>query len=83
MRLIAVEKLPENNDTWNEKKNMKAFLEEFINMNVKYALIDFNTSDYNNFDCARAALASAIRRHVSPIKLHTRGDQLYFERTDM
>lgn len=65
------------------KKSLKPVFDEFMNMNVKIAKVEFNDREYKNASVAYNVLTHAVKRHCVPIKVHFRNNEIYFERRDI
>lgn len=58
-------------------------LEEFVNMGVKNVKVTFKPDEYKNLNSCQATLYKAIKREHLPIRVMTRGGDIYLVRTDM
>lgn len=65
------------------KKNLKDYLKEFINMDVKYAKVEFNENDYKTHISAHAALFNAALRHCLPVEVRIINKEVYLIRKDI
>ena len=85
MRFIEVKEIPESkkNKPVVEYHKLAAELEEFIRMNVKYVKVVFGQNEYLHHDGGRLCLIRAANRNGYPIKVVTRGKDLYLIRTDI
>ena len=82
MKFVEVERLPENSGR-AEYKNNKRMLNEFMDMNVKFAKLEFDSSEYISARCAYDNLHRSIRNYGFPILIHERKGEIYFERRDI
>lgn len=62
---------------------LKWFFEDFLNMNVKVARVDFDEDDYKSYKVARGVLATSAKRHSVPVKVVVSEKKVYLVRTDM
>lgn len=67
----------------SEYKPLRSYLNEFMNMRVKRARVVMTSNEYTDLNSAKASIYVAIKRHALPIKIHIRGEYLYFVRTDL
>ena len=58
-------------------------LEEFVNMGVKNVKVTFKPDEYKNLNSCQATLRKAIKREHLPIRVMSRGEDIYLIRTDM
>ena len=79
MRFVEVEEVPRR----NAKKHLQGYLQEFMNMNIKVAKLDFNEREYKSPSIARSVIAIAIKKSGLPSTITKRGDEIYLIRNDM
>lgn len=58
-------------------------LEEFVNMGVKIVKATYAPGEYKNLNSCQATLHKAIKREHLPIRVMSRGEDIYLVRTDM
>ena len=66
-----------------DKKSLRLYFDKFMDMNVKYVAVKFDIYDYVNANSAYVCFRNAVKRHIYPIKVYKRNDQIYLERTDI
>ncbi len=66
-----------------QKKNLQNYLEEFMNMNIKVARVEFDELDYKNIDAAAAAFNNSAKRGGFPITVTRRNGELYLINRDI
>lgn len=64
-------------------KKLKHVFEEFINMQVKVAEVNYTKFDYSSMKSAYNALQKASQRHCVPVQVMRRKGSIYFIRTDI
>ena len=79
MKFTVVEKIPER----KAKKKLAYILDEFMNMNVKFAKFEFNENEYKTASSANGALRKSAARFGYPIKVQLINGEIYFERRDI
>lgn len=82
MKFVEVTEYPRKNGKGFRCKN-QARLEEFMNMNIKAAIAEFDENEYSSLKSARESLYKSAQRFGYPIDLRQDGDKLYFVRKDM
>lgn len=80
MKFVVVERLPEKSCG---KKRLEYILEEFMNMNVKFAKFEFNENEYKHANSAYGNLRRAAVKLGLPITVRIRNNEVYFERRDL
>lgn len=76
MTFVPVDKLPESNPPLPYKRRAD-ILNEFLEMSIKYARMDFNTLEYSCATQARSAMAQTVKRYSMPIKVKLINNELY------
>lgn len=81
MRFTEVKEVPVRSNGRNAL--LVKELEEFVNMGVKNVKVTYAPGEYKNANTCQATLHKAIKREHLPIKVKTRGEDIYLVRTDM
>ena len=87
MTFVPVEKIPEK--SWvskydrAENKRTRVYLEEFMKMGVKYALVDVMYDEYSSMESCEATLRQCVKRQGYPIDVKTRDGEVYLARRDI
>lgn len=82
MDLIPIDILPSRKANC-EYKNIRSYLMEFMQMNVKYARVEYTQKEFLNIPSARSSISGMIRQFNFPVRTRVLNDTLYLERTDM
>jgi hypothetical protein len=82
MKFVKVEGLPEKPERARYKNN-KRLLDEFMDLNVKFAKLEFDKSEYMSARCAYNNMHRSIKVYGYPISIHERNGEVYFERRDI
>ena len=87
MKLVPVDALPRTargqRCTYAAQKDLLKFLTKFIDMNVKYARVDYDKNDYVSKTSVIGSLGKACSRYELPVKSVMRDHNIYLVRTDM
>jgi hypothetical protein len=90
MKFVVVDELPKNRRGGakprfkHEYNSVRTYLEEFVNMDVKYVRVEFNEGEYSSLASLRTTLYDAIARTPDmPVKAVLRDGCVYLIRTDM
>lgn len=71
-------------EEFSTKKNVMAYLDEFINSNYKIAKVIYDEDEYASMWSCYTALRYAVRKHrYCSIKIVMRSKEVYLVRTDM
>ena len=81
MTFTPVDKLPEKRKS--PYKKLTDHLDEFMNMDVKYARVNYTTTEYVSYNGAHNAISVAIRNGGYPIELKGINGELYLIRKDL
>lgn len=81
MRFIEVDSVPEKGIT-RRRSDPSAFLKEFVDANIKFAVVDF-CGEYCSAHSARNSIEESAKVNALPISVVERGRTLYLIRTDM
>lgn len=81
MTLVAVKALPEK--IKGEYKSAIPVLKEFMNMNTRYARIEFAMYEYSDTVSARGSIERQAKIYNLPIKVLNRNGECYLKRTDI
>lgn len=73
IKFVEVKEIPDK----RLRKNVSAYLEEFVNSNVKVAQVSFDKKDYVNANSAQCTFYKAAKRGGYPVTLATRNGELY------
>lgn len=79
MKFTVVKEIPER----TKKKKLLHILDEFMNMNVKYAKFEFNENEYKTASSANGNLRKAANNYGYPITVRMVDGVVYFERRDI
>jgi hypothetical protein len=82
MRFIPVEKLPEQ-ALKRQYKRLDKYFKMFMQMNTKYARVDFDSSDYVTEDVGYQTIHRFATDNTYPIRVQRIGAEIYIIRTDM
>lgn len=66
-----------------KKARLKADWQEFMDANIKIAMVDLKQYNYKSVDVARTVMACSVKRFGLPIDVVKRGDEIYLVRRDM
>ena len=66
-----------------EYKNIRAYLNEFMRLNVKYGKVEYGQQEFRNVCSANGSFNYMIRRFNYPIRTTMLNGELYLVRTDM
>ena len=80
MKIVPIDRLPDR--FLSSYKNMHAFCQKFIEMNVKYAKIEVDDT-YSSTYAAFGSLRGVVTRADYPFYVTMVNGELYFVRTDM
>lgn len=58
-------------------------LDDFMSMNVKQAIVEFDEGEYKNIMYGYKGLLVAVKRYVLPIDVHIADGVVYLVRRDM
>lgn len=84
MRFITVNEIPKKESLKNRSySNVRAQLEEFMKMNVKYAKVLYTNEEYSSVASMSHTIARSISRASFPIRLVENFNNVYLVRTDM
>lgn len=86
MKFVPVEKLPDiqtGKCTRTKSHVHKVYLQEFMNMNVKIARVEFGRNDFSDIRSAYRSLLQTITRSGDPIKVCFRDNSIYLVRRDI
>lgn len=83
MKFVKVDKLPESNRRYTSAYKVEARIQEFMNMNIKIARVDYNESDYKSIKTAYTGFKNACKRYVAPIDVKVVNKELYLIRRDI
>lgn len=76
MRFMPVDTLPKK-DRQRCRKPNEDFLNEFLNMKVKYARMDISDLDYAHPFAAYTSIVGSIKRHELPIEVRFINGSVY------
>ena len=82
MRFVEVDRIPEKRERF-PYKNLRSVLDEFMNMNIKLAMVDSIENDYKNANVAYSVLRNAVERYGYPIKVYLHDGSVYLKRRDI
>lgn len=83
MNIVVVDDLPKKTTQKHRTNNISGYLEEFVNMNVKFAKLEFHAGEYSRIESARQSIHQSVRTHGFPIKVCVRNRELYLVRKDI
>lgn len=86
MRFVPVEKLPEKlsgKTSRSSKHKLEDELKSFMDMNVRYARVDYNEGEYDSILSLADVLRQHIRKFGEPIKVVKRNWEIYLIRRDI
>lgn len=81
MKLTPVRKLPRKE--FRDHKDNSSFCQTFLQMNVKYAKVDFTPEEYKSVHSAYGSLRNFAAQQGYPFYVTTINGEIYFIRTDM
>ena len=79
MKFVEVKELPGR----TIKKDLVAYVEEFMSMNVKIAKVDFNDREYRSARSAYSSFHKTSHRLGYPISIRMISNELFLVRNDM
>lgn len=79
IKFVEVKEIPGS----KVKKNVHAYLREFVNMNVKVVKVDFDELDYANAKSAYSSFYKASRYGGYPVTAAMRNGELYLINRDI
>lgn len=86
MKFVPVDNIPKRRTREGaacaEWKPLRDYLNEFLNMNVKYARISDVSSEYSSIESAVCSIRESIANAALPITLALRNGEVYLIRTD-
>ena len=85
MTLIEVHDIPKRKKSRNWH-DLRDFFEGFLDMHVEIAnvVIDYGTNEYKSLKSAYGSLVQSAKKYKEyPIKVISRGGEIYLVRTDM
>ena len=65
------------------RHDIQAFLEEFVNANIKFAKIEYDSGEYGDLSRAYTSIYKAVTFGAHPIECLVRDSVVYLVRTDM
>lgn len=85
MKLVPVDHVPNDSRSTHKPKqnNIYAILDAFMQMNVKYARVEYNPIEYNYPTSCNSALHWSIKHGGYPVKVVMRDMTNYLVRTDI
>ena len=82
MTITPVKNLPTKGNVPSYKNNA-AFCQEFLNMNTKYAKVDFTYAEYRSVHSAYGSFRRFVAQQGYPFYVTIINGELYFVRADM
>ena len=84
MKFVEVKELPPKKTNANSTiHSVKTLLEEFMNMNIKFARVEYLPDEYSYVESLKQSFTICIRRFALPINVHYRMGNIYLSRRDL
>lgn len=83
MRFIEVGELPEKTIRYGTRNDLDNRLKEFMKMNIKIAVLDFNEREYSSSFSAYMSIRTGVSRHCYPIDVYHMAGGVYLVRRDI
>lgn len=80
MKAVAVNCIPEGA---HEYHKLQRFFKDFVSSGMKFAKIELSEDEYASPRIAYRCIHAAAKRGAYPVKVQTRGNDIYLQRTDM
>lgn len=77
MKFIPIEALPKKTTKRMHRKDLEKMLADFMESDIKLALVELDSDDYSDTMFCRNSLRAAIARYRYPVKVHYRSGNTY------